>query len=227
MGKLLRDAFKYYKRHIFLIAALTLAVWVPCELAQSYCEAYVFKPNDIRASFRLARLLEAVFGTIAMAGILCALERDAEGRPPLVAHSFRDGLSFWGRLWWAYFAFGLTLLVGIIALVVPALFVLVHCSLLPAVVVREEVTGFQAVKRCFAITRGYFLRLLGWFFCAGLLAVLAGSPFLVLAAFFDHWIPAALLTACFDVALAFLTVFTWVVLRRILGETEPHDAYAE
>jgi hypothetical protein len=227
MDDLLRRALKYYRRHFVLIAVLTLAVWVPCELAQSYCDAFVFGEDNFRASFRLSRILDGLFGIIATAGILCALERDAVGQPPLLGHSLRDGISCWGRMWWANVVFGFAAVFGLIAFVVPGLLVIVRGSLLPAVVVQEELTGLPALKRSFALTRGSFWRLTGWFVGAGALTLLAGCPFLAGAALCGNWLVEAALTMCFDVVYAFMTVFTWVVLNRLRGEVEPETAYGE
>ena len=220
MANLLSTAFGLYKRHFILIAVLTLAVWLPCEMIQSYLEYEVIDPDNMRASFKLTRFFEGFFGIIATASILCSLERAAAGETPAFGSSLREGLSFWVKLWWANFVLGITLLLGLLLLVIPALFVLVQCSLLGAIVVREGVTGTAAIKRCFAITRGYFWRLFGWFTVAGLLALLAGCPlfFLTSIPVLDHWLPDAVCTALFDVVFAYLTVFIWVVLDHIQSE---------
>lgn len=222
LGSLLAKSWDLYSAHFILIAAISLIVWMPCELLQSYLEEHVFGADNVRASFKLSQFFDAFFGIIATAGILCALEQIASGGTPSIGGNLNEGLGHWGRLWFARFLMGLGFVVGLVLLVVPGVILLVRCSVLEAVVIREHVTGMDAIKRSMAITKGYFWRLVGWFTVV-LIAVIFLGVFLYLPTILpalDWWLPEGMLSALMQVGTSFLTVFMWVVYDEMLKQPE-------
>lgn len=217
MGTLLTTAFAHYRQHFWLIASLTLVVWLPCDLIQSYLEYHVFDPEDTRASFKLSQFFSSFFGIIAVAGILQSLDLSAAGIRPTFAMAMGAGFSYWPRMWFANFLFGLAFIIGFLLLIVPAFILLIRCALLEQVVVRETVTGVTAIQRSFALTKGHFWKVCGWFFVASMIAFSVGFPllFLTLIPVLDWWLPDGIFTALYGIPSMYIVVFGWVVYNHL------------
>lgn len=215
MRELLSTAFSTYRQHFWLIASLTFVVWLPCDLIQSYCEYNVFDEENTGMSLRMSRFFASFGGIIASAGILHSLDLSAAGVTPTFKSAIGAGFAYWPRMWFANFLFGLAAIFGLILLIVPGVIVFVRCSILEPIVVRESVTGVTAIQRSFALTKGRFWQLAGWFLVAGLASSLAviiiGTLFLVPA--FDWWLADAIISSLSAIPAAFITVFGWAVLN--------------
>lgn len=219
-GTLLSWSWGLYRTHFGLIAAITIMVWLPCDLIQTYLESEVFGENAIWSPLFSSQFLSVFIGILSQAGILCVLEQDAAGKVPSIRGCLSQGLEHWPRLVIAQFLFTLGFLIGFALLIAPGVVFGVRCSVLGPMVIRERITGMRAIGRSFALTQEYFWKLLGW----GLMITVYTVPVMFLIhipTFFsslDWWLPHALESTLSNVVVSFFTVFMWVVYDELLKQ---------
>ena len=149
-GALLARAWNLYRTHFVLIAMITVIVWLPGDLLEGYLEKYVFGVDNFQFSFQFSNFYTCCIGIIATGGILALLEHAAIGEKLTLAQAMIQGLENWGRLWFAGLVLGVLSIAGLVLLILPGMILMVRCSLLSALVVRNRVTGMKAVRLSFA-----------------------------------------------------------------------------
>jgi hypothetical protein len=209
ISSILSQAWGVYRQRFGLIASVVITVWLPCELLSSYFDAFVFGPDDFRHSFQLTRFLDNFIGIIATAGVIFIAFATRSGQPATFGGGIGAGFAAWGRMWWTRFLSGLTILIGLLLLVIPGVYVATRLSFVESIVVAEHISGTDAMRRSFDITKGRFWQAFWLAIVVGLL-VIGPVAVVILPTMFvpglDYWlIDAAAQLAC-DVICAFGTV---------------------
>lgn len=135
--------------------------------------------NVVLGLLGLASLLWLIFvsGAAQIATVRAAFDGKSVPLGKLIRGSLDVGRS--ARVFGAMVLYGLLVMVGFLFLILPGIYLIVRGVYLPYALVREDLAMFEAIKRSWALTKGYwwvtFLRL-GWFG----LAVGAGSAVIAL-----------------------------------------------
>jgi hypothetical protein len=198
-------------------AAITLAVWGPLELFQSYCNYFIFDAEDLGASFRLSLILEWLFGIIVAGGVTAIGAAQLEGERLSWWTGVVRGLGAWPRLFGTRFIAGIILALAALLLVLPALYLGVRFAVAEPVAIVERRVGMAAIKRSLALTHGAFFRYLGICLCTIgpflVLNVATGIPG-TLVPELNHWLFDAALMSVLDLAITWTTL---VILAAYMG----------
>src|SRR5262245_33175213 len=171
--EILNSGLRLYATNFLTIVAITLIVWTPLELFQSYMDYFVFDPEDVRSTFRLQRGLQGFFGIIVTAAVIAVCDATARGERLSVYEALEAGLSAWPRMFWARLVTGLLLLVAFLALIIPGIYAAFRLVLIEPVAVIEHKTGGDCIKRAYHLSQGRFWLFLGLF----------GGSYLILGVF--------------------------------------------
>jgi hypothetical protein len=198
-------------------AAITLVVWGPLELFQSYFNYFIFDAEDLAASFRLSLILDWLFGIIVAGSVTAIGAAQLDGERLTWWTGLVRGLSAWPRLFGTRFVAGILLALAFLLMVLPALYLGVRFALAEPVAVVERRVGMAALKRSLALTNGAFFRYLGLCLCTiGPLLVLnmaTGAPG-TLVPELNHWLVDAALMSVLDLAITWMTL---VILAAYMG----------
>ncbi len=228
--RLLIRAWSLYWTHFYLIAAISIVVWMPGDLLAWYFDSFV-SPDQRRAfDYLFASLYSTCVGVIATGAIYSLFEEYPLRRGTSLVQALKEGCLNWSNLCFTTLVLTVLSVVGFLLLIVPCLILVVRCSIISALVVREQSSGFKAIRRSFELTKGRFWRLLGWGLCVTvylvplsfLISGLTSLPIL------DWWFPTGVAQGLFNVVEAYVTVFMWVVYDELLKqETVSSSAAAE
>ena len=191
------------------VLAITAIVWIPGELVHSYIEYFLLDPEDVRGAFRLAMIMEALVGIIAVAGVTILGAREIRGEPIAWWSALGQGIIAWPRLFATRLVSGIALGLAALCLVVPYFYFAPRLSLMEADTVLEGRAGPSAMRRSMELTRHSYLLYLA--LCAitiipvlfvGILVVV---PLIVFPEI-DHWLLAAALTWLSDLFTPWMTL---------------------
>jgi hypothetical protein len=96
IASILSQAWRVYRERFALIAAVVVVVWLPCELLSSYFDAFVFAPDDLHRSFKLAQFLDNFIGIIATAGVTFIAFIARSGQAATFGSAIGAGFGAWG-----------------------------------------------------------------------------------------------------------------------------------
>ena len=164
-----REAFSIYRRHFGLLALIVLAVWVPGNTAVDLVERHLDSLDDYMA-MAAASLIGGILSPLCTAALIQALGRIRRGERAGWRDAMKVGLQKWGTLFFAQFVASLLVLAGLVALVVPGVYLMICYSLLAPVVVLEKRGRYRPRARSALLTLGLRWQIVG----SGLL-FLAGS----------------------------------------------------
>lgn len=187
---ILKQAWNLYRKHFGLIAAVVVCIWLPMELFSSYMNYFVFDPEDMRRSFKLSQAIDNFIGIIATAGVIAVGYTTSLENRPSFGNAMSTGARCWLRMWWTRLLFGIAIALGLIAVIIPGIYLFVRLALIEPVVVCERISGITAMRRSFELTRGHFWQLV----CLGLIYVvvmISVSVCTILPTFIqalDHWL---------------------------------------
>jgi hypothetical protein len=205
---ILSETFRLLVRHFDLFTLIALTVWLPGHLFINYLDFFAASkgPADAAArSFRVAILLESIFGPLVVAATLAALLSIKQGQSPRYLAAMRWAFILWPRLFLARLVASVIVLAGFIALVVPGVMLLVRLAFVDALVVLDGVPLRQALRVSNAMTEG---RRAGIFWTGGFLfaAVISMAAALsALAGLAEHFVVQVLVDCVIAVTQ---TVFT-------------------
>jgi len=218
-----------------------LVVWIPCEAFSSWVDFNIFDEDDFKRPMQLERLLDNLFGIIAISGIYYHLrESTTQGATSFVG-SLGAGFRFWGPMFATRFIIWTGILVcaifpifvcmylnraigsyiGLAFGLALATYLYIRMSLCEAIVAGEEMWGFESAHRSYQLTKGKFWRTFGWLLggCApaALLGLVIYLPF-DLISFTDNWIGDSIGAALADIPLVFCFCVVWAVFNRLREE---------
>lgn len=204
----------------YSVIGLTLVIWLPIELMQSYYEYFLADPEDVGQTMRTTLWIENLIGIIPTAGIIAIGNAAMKGDRPSIWFGLRSGLEAWPRMIGTRIVVGLITLLALVLFIIPGLYVGVRSALAEPVAVIERLNGMTGMKRSFELTQNGFWRYLallvasiGFIFFAGALIAVPA----VISPELDHWLLSAGLSLVVDVLSALPTlVFVaayWATVR--------------
>ena len=205
---ILEETFRLLARHFDLFTMIALTVWLPGHLVINYLDFFATSKGAADAaarSFRVAILLEGVFGPLVIAATLAALLTIKQGQPPRYLAAMRWAVILWPRLFLARLVVSVAVLAGLVALVVPGAILLVRLAFVDALVALDGVPLGQALRISNTLTAG---RRRGIFWTGGFLfaAVFSMAAALsALASLAEHFVVQVLADCLIAVTQ---TVFT-------------------
>jgi hypothetical protein len=205
---ILQETFRLLTRHFDLFTMIALTVWLPGHLVINYLDFFATSKGAADAaarSFRVAILLEGVFGPLVVAATLAALLTIKQGQPPRYFAALRWAIILWPRLFLARLVVSIVVLAGLVALVVPGVMLLVRFAFVDALVALDGVPLGQALRISNTLTAG---RRRGIFWTGGFLfaAVFSMAAALsALAGLAEHFVVQVLVDCLIAVTQ---TVFT-------------------
>jgi hypothetical protein len=205
---ILQETFRLLTRHFDLFTMIALTVWLPGHLVINYLDFFATSRGAADAaarSFRVAILLEGVFGPLVVAATLAALLTIKQGQPPRYFAALRWAIILWPRLFLARLVVSIVVLAGLVALVVPGVMLLVRFAFVDALVALDGVPLGQALRISNTLTAG---RRRGIFWTGGFLfaAVFSMAAALsALAGLAEHFVVQVLVDCLIAVTQ---TVFT-------------------
>lgn len=141
-----------------------------------------WKDDEFNMGAFLFGLAVAVFSIIIKIGYTKIFLRINDGESPKFSDIFQEYKTFWRYLGTSVLSF-LTVLGGLILLVVPGIIWLIRFSFAPIIVVDTKMGPVASMKESYAITKGNFWKLLGFWMVIGLVNLLGiiclGVGFLV------------------------------------------------
>jgi hypothetical protein len=187
---LFRDSLAIYFRHFLLFIAASAAVVVPVELvvdgigldmlAGSYDESLTAAELVVPSLVQFLVVLP-----IVTAIAIYALDALARGERPSTGRVLRKGFEAFTPLFAAVVLAGLGIVVGLLALVVPGVFLAVRWYFVPQAVVIDGARGPDALRRSGDLVQGFWWRTFGLVVLANIAIVIPGvillEPFRALA----------------------------------------------
>ena len=154
---ILEETFRLLARHFDLFTMIALTVWLPGHLVINYLDFFATSKGAADAaarSFRVAILLEGVFGPLVVAATLAGLLTIKQGQPPRYLAAMRWAIILWPRLFLARLVVSVAVLAGLVALVVPGAILLVRLAFADALVALDGVPLGQALRISNTLTAG-------------------------------------------------------------------------
>jgi hypothetical protein len=212
VGQSLQLLFRYFRP----IAAITLIVFAPVEIAKNLLLYRAGVQDNLALTIRLDMTLGAIFSSLVAPALIYALVGAMRtGSVPGLGECFR-----WGRRqWWRTFAnrwlAGLAILGGLILLVIPGVIFAVWFCLVDPIVAIEGDKQRKVLTRSRDLTRNHRWTIFGagclCFLLMLVVSLLIGIPL----ALVDHWFVTATIDCLSDVASSFFTVLMLVVYLRL------------
>lgn len=195
LGRILDDAFAFYRAHWKTLLAIAAVVVVPVELLVSgvglgwLWEGYNAPPKgELRVSDVTDGLIALAAQVLVVTPLVTAMtvhvvRRAGEGERVSTADALGEGVRVFAPLLAALVLAGLGVTAGLFFLIVPGLILAVRWAVVPQAVVVEGLRGTGALQRSMDLTRGH-----GWFaFLVFVVANLLVAVFSqLLAAAFDY-----------------------------------------
>lgn len=184
VGELLDKAFRIYRMNFLVLIGMAAVVLIPEAVLQTLSVLYF--DNATIASL----ISQAFIHLIAYAAMTVFIAHVHVGREISFRDSYGLGLKRYWSIFGANFLMGLaigapmilvmlcSMTVGVLSLVVImlwlplAVFLSTRWSLYTPAILAEDIGSSEALKRSWVLTEGYFWRVLGTSFAAGLLAML-------------------------------------------------------
>jgi hypothetical protein len=170
LGRILDDAFAFYRAQFKTLLAVAVAVVLPLYLLVYgvglgwLWEAYNVAP---KGQVRLADISDTIVGIIVQLLVVTPLvtamtvhvvRTAAAGRPAGTAETLRAGFGVFPQLFGAVALAALGIACGFFLLIIPGVYLAVRLLVVPQVVILEDLRGGDALTRSMALTRGQ-----GWF----------------------------------------------------------------
>jgi hypothetical protein len=189
------DSLGVLFRHALVFVALSAAVVVPVHLVvlgvglEQFTAAYDESPSAAEAA------VPTVVGLLVIAPLITAicihaLRAVARGGRPSAGHSFVAGFEAFTPLFFAVLLAAAGIALGLLALIVPGIYLAVRWFFVPQAVVLERARGLGALNRSSEAVQGFWWRTFGLVIVVNLAAVLPGlviaAPFAALASSTDR-----------------------------------------
>jgi hypothetical protein len=192
IGELLETGFRLFRERFGTLMACVLVPVVPLSILSTVIVAAVDDtaydvnaPAGDSSSVEVANLVDNLLGgaaaAIAIAACFRVISSAYLGERTGAGDSLRYGLSRLVPLVVAYLAISLGVGVGLVALVIPGIFLAVKWSMTFPVIVAERAGAFPAMRRSWELTRGHWWRVFGTLLVVVLISFVLA--FLILVAF--------------------------------------------
>jgi len=217
----LSQAWRIYRERLGVIAAVVIAIWLPCNLFTSYMDAYFFDPEKIMPSMKMHQFIENFIGIIATGAITFIAFSALSDKQATFGQAMERGSESWSRLWVTRFCLGFVVLLSLLLFIIPGIYVYTRLCFCECVAVLEKKSGSDALKRSWAITKNRFWPL----FALGsvtLLIILAPFGMIQAAEYFipelEYWIIQAVLFLISDLVAVYGTFVFICAYKTYLEE---------
>jgi hypothetical protein len=183
VGALFRDSFAVYRSHAWLFIALSAAVIVPVALVVegigmgALTSEYDPSPPTSETVVRGSILFFVEFlvvTPIVTAICVYALHPIAEGERPAAGRVLVAGFEAFTPLFGAVALAAIGVALGLLALIVPGVYLLIRWYFVPQAVVVDEARGAAALTRSGELVQGFWWRTLGLVLLVNLAAAIPG-----------------------------------------------------
>src|SRR4051794_31371706 len=170
LGRILDDAFSFYRGNWKTLLAVALVVVVPVQLIVfGVGLGWLWEGYNVPAkgTVRVADVTDSIIGLMAQLLVVTPLvtamtvhvvRTAAAGAVATTGESLRAALDLFGRLFVPVVLVALGVGLGLLALIIPGVILAVRWAVVPQVVVVEGRSGTAALTRSSALTQGH-----GWF----------------------------------------------------------------
>lgn len=227
----LTAAAHMFFRDLPLIAAITVIVFGPVELAKNYWLTTSGLSFESAEAFFLDMLVSCVGGPIVAAAVIHVLVRRLSGDTDI---SLRRAFAFACRVWSRLFIYRLivaaAVLLGLICLIVPGVIFAIWFILVDAVVCIEGRSTKHVLSRSMALTRGRRLGIFVVLLVAGLCLGVVLFTISLLLSPYEKWISVSLfnwlaeLGGVYFVALS-LAMYLGIINTDYDPATDPLNPY--
>jgi hypothetical protein len=231
VGALFRDALVVFGRHLGLFIALSAVVVVPVQLVVDgigwgmLTSSYDSSPGTTETVVRTIIDFFAEFllvTPIITAICIYALHRITDGERPSPRPVLVAGFEAFTPLFGAVLLAAVGVALGLLAFVVPGIFLLVRWYFVPQTVVIEDARGAEALTRSGQLVQGFWWRTFGLVVLANLAAAIPGvlllAPFTAIAESTDRavWQVAGSALAT-SVSTPFVALFSTLLYYDLLA----------
>jgi hypothetical protein len=230
VGGVLSEAFALYQRffgRFFLTAA---AVFVLLNLLTAIAADVSSDAQDAVAAFwTLLSVVALLVGSLWLQGALTATVADLrDGRADAtIEATFKRVRPYLGTLFVAGLLTGIGIALGLVALIVPGLFLLTRWILVTPAVVLEGLGATEALRRSWSLVRGHGWTVFGIILVTILLAAIAQTVFvalfLFLPDFFRTWLGGLVANS---LVVPFVVLSWTLIYFHLRGDRPPQEAAA-
>jgi len=149
--------------NLWLFSLITLTVWLPGNVLINYVAYHVplTEEQALMAPVRMTMWIEGIFGPIYFGATIYALSKLKQGQTVSYAEAIGVGFRNWGALFAARFVAGLIILLGLIAFIIPGIYLSLRYALLDSTVILEGASVSKARQRSAKLTEGRKLQIFG------------------------------------------------------------------
>ncbi len=230
VGGVLREAFALYQRffgRFFLTAA---AVFVVLNLLTAIAADVSSDAQDAVAAFwALLSFVALLIGSLWLQGTLTATVADVrDGRADdTIEATFKRVRPYLGTLFLAGLLAGIGVALGLVALIVPGLFLLTRWIVVTPAIVLEGLGPTDALRRSWGLVRGNGWTVFGVILVTIILAAIAQTLFttlfLFLPDFFQTWLGGLVANS---LVVPFVVLSWTLVYFHLRGDGVPQEAAA-
>ena len=233
MPSKLSEAAGILGSNLWLFSRITLTVWLPGNLLVNYVAYHVplTEEQALMAPARMTMWIEGIFGPIYIGATVYALSKLVSGQAVSYSEAIGVGFRKWGALFAARFVAGLIIMAGIIAFIIPGVYLSLRYVVLDSAVILEGAGVSRARQRSAKLTQGRKLRIFGtavvFYVGITLLSFLIYRPL----SFFEqlNTMAAAVAIDCvLDVGFLLIPIamflYYWEARQQELGVEEPAAA---
>jgi hypothetical protein len=180
LGQILSSCWELYRRHFTVFAAIALAVVLPMDLISlGLIEGKLtsgFEVDQIGGGGPAYTLVQTLITTpLITAGHVYAVLQISRGEQPRAGDSLSRAGGALPLLIGTVILYSLGVLLGVIALILPGIYLAVRWYVATQSVVAEDRGPVEALQRSGELTRGQWWRVLGISLVVGLLGAVAGA----------------------------------------------------
>ena len=190
----IREAIGLFTTNLPLFSLIVLTVWLPGSILLVYLRLYVFPATTGGDEFRLivqelrvSNAIELAFGPLYVGATLYAASQLKKGLRP----TYRESMVHAGRrsfkLLGTRMGTGLIVFAGLIALIIPGVFLLLRFALIDAIVVLEGLQGASARNLSVKLTQGK-----KWYILGTMILTLIGLTIVISLVSFILYLPLGL-----------------------------------
>jgi hypothetical protein len=197
---------------------------------QSYVEYFVFDPENVRATFRLAMLMEGLVGIIAVASVILVGAAAMKGEEIAWWRALGQGLAAWPRLFATRLVAGFLLSLSALCFVIPYLYFAPRFSLSDTATVLEGKAGPSAIRRSMRLTQQNYLVYLGLCALTIIPVIVVGIVVqlpLVLFPEINDWLLSASLTWLADLFTPWMTLVFVAAYFAVPGDSPDEERLEE
>jgi len=226
LRELLASSFSFCRRHAGAVLTIVLVVYVPIDLVE---EAIPFDDELTLRSFgrylRVAMALETLIGVFCTMAIAHLVLADREGRVLSVQDALWLAASRWRASVGTQIMVNFFFVLGLLALVLPGIFVRVAMLFAILQVALRDLSGFAAIKASWALIRGRWWAVFGRLLLLALMFVALAVVVVVPVVFLpEHYVVDVVTSLLIDVIAAFFLV---VIVQWMLALESAAAARAE